>query len=256
MCPESDCSNLEHGGLAATEYGFLLAKPHNERLTDFRFDQAAGLAARHIYSPSENGHVYDVAAGDDRRFVVSVLEPTERDSAGAQRYTAALRIGSATESETIVLETHNLPGLGDPIGVAYSTAPDRTRFYVADRLGNQLRWSYLDQRNGKLGPPRTFWEMKAVEDKSTLLHMVTARVDGLGEVVFAGGPDGLYIFQPDEGVLLGKFVLHRPVKGLAWGRRGELFLTAGRYLCVLRTSVKDAPAPGAGDSKKVIESGS
>jgi hypothetical protein len=236
VCPEEACSSVEHGGLAAVGTTLLLSEPQRQRVAAIPLDPASppGAVPAVPYSAPANGRVYDVAAMGDAQFVVTTIERAPDGKAEGPNASATLQIGSLVAAAAPP-KAHKLPGVGIPLGVAYSTTPERSRFYVADLLGDTVRWSYHDQRDGQLGPPRTFWTMKVEGAPPALMHMVLGVLPGGDEVVFAGGPDGLYLFHPDDGALLAKYILGRPVQGLSWGRPGELFMTTGRYLCVLRT---------------------
>jgi len=242
VCPESDCAPVDHAGVTVVNTSLLLSEPHSQRVTEFKVSIQGGTSGafrRVVYSAPANEIVHDLAWLGGNRFVATT---SEASGSSPGDLSVALKIG-ATDSPSI--DTRKLEGFGVPVGVAYSSQRGRRRFYVADVADKVLRWSYVEPNESGVGQTRAFWTMRLDRPAPRLLHMVTAMAPWGGEIVFAGGPDGLYVFLPDEGVLLARYILGRPVEGISWGRPGELFLTAGRYLCVLVTRPVDIPSPAA-----------
>jgi hypothetical protein len=144
-----------------------------------------------------------------------------------------------------------VPGMYAPHPVGIWFSRDTQRLYVTDVSNGVQRWMYVEHANGKWStPPRTFWTTADTGSKLPVLrHLITGWNDAAAaeesrEIVFAGGPDGLYVMDP-AGLLLAKYSLGRPLSGLDWGRSGELFFSAGRFLAVLRVSDKVHPVNGS-----------
>jgi len=124
-----------------------------------------------------------------------------------------------------------------PNGIAFS--PDEKTLYVAQSDPQAAIWKKFPvKEDGTLG-------------EGVLLHDATdqvgklpglpdgLKVDAKGNL-FATGPGGVYIFNP-EGKLLGRISTGERTSNCAWGDDGStLYITADMYLCRIKTTTKGA----------------
>jgi len=124
-----------------------------------------------------------------------------------------------------------------PNGIAFS--PDEKTLYVAQSDPQAALWKAFPVKpDGTLG-------------KSRLLHDATSSVgelpglpDGLkvdqDGNLFATGPGGVYVFNP-EGELLGRLDTGERTANVGWGNDGSvLYICADSYLCRIQTKTKGA----------------
>lgn len=220
FCPDDDCESVvDHGGVMMGEGGHLfVADAHKRRLlmTD-------------IGNPGNSKAIASVRLGEIRD--VAVIGPDDVVVATTSDERGAIYEVDGAENVTLVA------GAAQPVGVAYS--PVSKRLYVADAGDRSMTWRIFERRDGWRETGilwhQTFdgpWARPALRSIA-----VGSDAGGNTDIIFAGADDGLYVFHAD-GSMLAKFSLGTPVSGLTWGAEGDLFLTAGRRLCVLRTKVR------------------
>jgi gluconolactonase len=124
-----------------------------------------------------------------------------------------------------------------PNGIAFS--PDEKILYVAQSDPKEAIWKafpVLD--DGTIGPGKTFADMTSLAGKAPGLPD-GMKVDAKGNL-FATGPGGCYIFNPD-GKILGRIETGEKTANCAWGNDGSvLYLCADMYLCRVKTTTKGA----------------
>lgn len=122
-----------------------------------------------------------------------------------------------------------------PNGIAFS--PDEKTLYVSQSDAKKAIWmAYPVKKDGTLGEGRVFY------DVTSSMGKLEGSPDGLkvdkeGNI-FATGPGGIYVFNP-EGKLLGRIDTGQRTSNCAWGDDGSvLYITADNYLCRIRTNTK------------------
>jgi sugar lactone lactonase YvrE len=243
VCPDGDCEPIEHGGLLVVGQQLVVSDEHQRRLLvrGLASDQSQKLESM---GKTVLGRVHDAASIAPGTIVVaeSAAGNDERVD-DADRQKAPHHRGAVyTLSHTGVREDVKAE-FEDPVGVAYS-ARDK-RLYVADISPNAETWRYFDREPSGWTEKGILWTapIKSPTERPRLQSIVIG-VDRerSSEIIFAAGPDGLYLLDP-AGVLLAKYMLSAPVSGLTWGDGGELFMTVGRRLCVLMTAARPADPP-------------
>jgi hypothetical protein len=233
MCPASECLDVEHGGIAIDDAGDLtVAEPHNDRVTTFRLGLRpparlpnAEVIGKVQYSGRAGTQLHDVTSVPGAGIVVAESSPLDTKLSSVRLF---------TNSEAPPLELVSGVQAPYPVGVWFSR--DTNRVYVTDVSNGVQRWLSVERVDGKWRTPRTFWSARDDSSKPPLLrHMITGWSEDGREVLFASGPDGLYVIDP-AGLLLAKYSLQRPLRGLDWGRSDELFFSSGRLLSVLRVN--------------------
>lgn len=129
-------------------------------------------------------------------------------------------------------------GMTRPNGIAFS--PDFSVLYVAQSDPKAAIWKAFPVKNdGTLGEGRVLYDATENFDKGWPGLPDGLKVDSTGNV-WATGPGGVYVFNPD-GKLLGRISTGERTANCAWGNDGStLYLTADTYLCRIQTLVKGA----------------
>jgi hypothetical protein len=241
ICPSGECAPVEHGGMTIGGDWLYVADAHQRKVTmrnlaDPRLGTRTigdGVVRRihDVVRVASNGQVVAESAVDD-----GVVLARDEKADPAETEGAVYELSDAGVRRNIEARfTH-------PVGLAYSSL--RKRLYVVDVRGRTQTWRYFER-------VETTWREKGVLWSETIAHaerwprlqsMAIGTSVANEEVVFAAGPDGLYLFHAD-GTLLAKYLLGAPVSGLTWGRNGELFMTVERRLCVLQTRARDGGVP-------------
>lgn len=125
-----------------------------------------------------------------------------------------------------------------PNGIAFS--PDFKTLYVAQSDPEAAIWkSFPVKDDGTLGEGKLFHDATENFKKGLPGLPDGLKVDGNGNV-FATGPGGVYVFNP-EGKLLGRISTGEKTANCGWGNDGTvLYMTADTYLCRIRTKTKGA----------------
>ena len=139
-----------------------------------------------------------------------------------------------TKDGTVTLLTREMTR---PNGIGFS--PDEKTLYVAQSDPARAIWlAFPVKADGTLGKSRVFHDATASVDKLPGLPD-GLKIDARGNV-FATGPGGVYVFNPD-GELLGRIDTGQKTANCAWGDDGStLYMAADSYLCRIRTSTKGA----------------
>jgi len=124
-----------------------------------------------------------------------------------------------------------------PNGIGFS--PDEKTLYVAQSDGKAKLWkAFSVKQDGTLGEARVFCD--STKWKPPLAgpgYPDGLKVDVHGNL-WATGPGGVLVFS-SKGKLLGRVNTGCPTANCAFGEDGStLFITAGRYLCRLRTTTR------------------
>jgi hypothetical protein len=245
-CPESECLDVAHGGVAVDDAGDItLTEPHADRITTFRLGlrppgrvREAEVIGKVQYSGRAGMLLHDVARVPGGGLVVA-----ESSSTDPKLSSVRLFLNGEPKGEALVSGVY----AGHPVGLWFSR--DTQRLYITDVSDGVQRWMYVERTNGQWSTPRTFWAAADSSSETPLLrHVITgwnaaAAGDESREIVFAGGSDGLYVIDP-AGLLLAKYVLGRSLSGLDWGRSGELFFASGRFIGVLHVAENVHPIKG------------
>ena len=125
-----------------------------------------------------------------------------------------------------------------PNGIAFS--PDFKTLYVAQSDPEAPIWkSFPVKEDGTLGEGKVFYDATENFKKGLPGLPDGLKVDSKGNV-WATGPGGVYVFQPD-GKLLGRISTGEKTANCGWGNDGStLYLTADTYLCRIKTKAKGA----------------
>ena len=119
-----------------------------------------------------------------------------------------------------------------PNGLVFS--PDEETLYVANSDGNNMVWYAYTVIHGIIGNQRVFYDANDQTETGAADGM---KVDVNGNI-FATGPGGVWVFDPD-GVHLGTIKPHEVPANVAWGDDGStLYMTArtGLYRVQLNTN--------------------
>lgn len=124
-----------------------------------------------------------------------------------------------------------------PNGIAF--APDYKTLYVAQSDPKAAIWkAFPVKSDGTLGKSRIIYDRTAFVGKTPGLPD-GLKVDTKGNL-FATGPGGVLVLSP-QGKLLGQLTTGEATGNCGWGEDGStLFITAGSYLCRIRTTTKGA----------------
>jgi hypothetical protein len=263
ICPEGECARIEHGGFVTNGTGaVVLCEGHARRLLAWKLtSNNPGKPDQYEYAGSYRTHFsgapLDAVAVADGTLVVALSAAIEETDTSGRPKSGELLLHKSEPKE--VTESTNLR-VNHPVGLAFSR--DENLLYVADVSAGQLTWRYFRYRDGRFTEAGVVWNLPLPARSAwpRLHHMVVGRTgpasaaaeaksrtgrspgDKPSEAVFAGGPDGLYVFR-GEGGLLAKYYLGAPVSGLAWGRNGELFMTIGRRVASLKTLPLETERP-------------
>ncbi len=145
----------------------------------------------------------------------------ELDFQGVYRYSAAGELELLTK------------GLSRPNGIALS--PDEGKLYVANSDPENAIWMVFDiSDDGKIHSGKIFYNVTDLVGQEPGLPD-GLKVDDQGNI-FATGPGGIWIFNPD-GNVLGKIKTGQATSNCAFGNNGKsLFITADMY--VLKVELK------------------
>lgn len=124
-----------------------------------------------------------------------------------------------------------------PNGIAFS--PDEKTLYVAQSDPKQAIWkAFPVNEDGTLGKSRILADVtKHVGTRPGLPDGL--KVDKHGNL-FASGPAGIYIFNP-QGKLLGRIHTGERTANCGWGNDGSvLYVCAHYYMCRIQTTTKGA----------------
>jgi sugar lactone lactonase YvrE len=244
VCPERHCISVDHGGLLLDRAGdLLLSDTQVGRLVvrdgaSFEFKGTVG-------SITLLRKVHDATMLPEGVLIVGESDLEDEDPEGRPTRGALYAVSADRTEKIDAVVSH-------PVGLAYS--PGERRLYVSDLGAAMKRWIYFQRAGSQWRQTGVLWSepIAGLRTRPLLQDMAigTGRVDssaGLNpaeasvaereaarEVVFAAGLDGIYVFHPD-GALLAKYVLGDVVTGLAWGDGGDLYLTSGRRVGMLRT---------------------
>lgn len=122
-----------------------------------------------------------------------------------------------------------------PNGIAFS--PDYKTMYVAQSDPEAAIWkSFPVKEDGTLGKGKLFYDATEAVEKLPGLPDGMA-VDQSGNI-WATGPGGVYVFNPD-GKLLGRLSTGERTANCTFGDDGStLYITADMYFCKVKTNVK------------------
>lgn len=237
ICPAGECQPTEHGGFVtnAAPHEIVFCESHARRLLTWSVSPAAkgpdGSSAARVETRVD-GIPLDAVAVSDGTIAVALSGEGDPSAAGQPAKPGRLvvyRGGAEISRETNVAH---------PVGLAFS----QDRLYVADVTSGQLVWAYFPYAiaEKKFGPKAVIWAVRLPVGGGlpALHHMVIGSAGGT-QAVFAGGPDGLYMFGRDGG-LLAKYYVGAPVSGLTWVGKDQLFMTIGRRLAHLQTQPVEA----------------
>ena len=249
ICPDGECVPVDLGGLVLDGDGHLLVAIRHQRRLLLRDLNPNGVATN--FGSVIRGDVHDavsVAPG-----IVVVGETIEEVSDDGRRRQVG-RLFEVSVEKPVAIDVR----VTRPVGLAYSQ--DRQRLYVADIDNGSERWRfYVKNAAGNWIEAGLVWteQLRSGEREPSLQSMVVAKGTAGDcakssspdcEAIFAAGPQGLYVFDPDGG-LLAKYLVGGGVAGLALSppkgkeRESELFMTLGRRLAVLKISALLARDP-------------
>jgi len=139
----------------------------------------------------------------------------ELDFQGVYRYSASGELELLTKD------------LSRPNGIAFS--PNEEKLYVANSDPENAIWMVYDiNNNGKILKGKIFYDVTDLVGKESGLPD-GLKVDDRGNI-FATGPGGVWIFNPD-GKVLGKIKTGQATSNCAFGNNGNsLYITADMYL--------------------------
>jgi len=246
VCPQGECAAVEHGGIAADSRMMYVSDPHRRRIMVYPLDRKGTPDA---FGDRILGNVHDVAVIDSTQLVIAQSAPLAQPDSSRSNTTTS----PDAKAGVYVLDRDHTPELQlvtndvtHPVGVAYSPI-NGGRIYVADIGDGRETWRYFDRNRGDKG-----WKEQGVIWSEALrnpedwprLQSIAVAPDGTREAIFAAAPDGLYLLEPEEG-LLAKYVLGGPVAGLDWANDDRLVMTFGRRLAMLNVAQRKAYAPDA-----------
>lgn len=121
-----------------------------------------------------------------------------------------------------------LDSLTRPNGIAFS--PDEKTLYVANSDPQKAIWmAYEVQSDGSLKNGRVFYNATSKISKEMPGLPDGLKINAQG-IIFATGPGGVWIFQPD-GIALGRIDTGQPTANCTFGNDGKaLYITANMYL--------------------------
>jgi hypothetical protein len=257
ICPDGGCEQVDHRGLLVDGDGrFLLSEAHEQRLltvtADNKFDSTLG--GPFAFNAVVDAAIDDTQPGQSTSILAIDSDRQITDSGDIKRSGRLLRV---LAGETKILDST----LTAPRGIAVS--PCRERVYVADTDDQTQKWIYYTKVGDGWQRTGVLWTASAhdYEHHQPALRSIAVAAAGrkddkfvtpanpngcAGEQVFAAGPEGLYVFDPD-GTLLAKFVVSEPVSGLTWSESSRydgsvrpeprLYMTIGHRLCYLDVAV-------------------
>ena len=238
VCPDGQCVAVDHRGLVFNPPGadghVLIADTNRQRLL-LRATNDKPMARPRGWSATLEGVTDATLGGDDRLFVTAAPDRGPRPAGSLFEISATQRDKAPVRIAT----------LEHPLGVGFD--PCRERIYVADVTDRQISWVYFEH-SGEQKWTRAVLASQPLPrevERPLLQDIAVARCSGKrdsasGGEVFAAGPDGLYVYDP-EGTLIARYRLKQPVAGLTWGIGEEaLYMTIGHRLARLRTGVRGA----------------
>jgi hypothetical protein len=239
ICPGGECEAAEHGGFVTNGVSdeIVFCESHARRVLAWKVIPAGGTTdtrdEKSKITTEVPGIPLDAVAVAKSTVAIALSgddTPPREGQAPKPGSVAIYRVG---QREPVVVEKN----VTRPVGLAFSQAKNaqaKDRLYVADVSSGQLVWEYFEYTDGRFGPASVIWAVRLPPPAWPRLHHMVTASDGESEAVFAGGPDGLYIFGRDGG-LLAKYYVGAGVSGLTWAAPDQLFMTIGRRLAVLRT---------------------
>jgi sugar lactone lactonase YvrE len=249
ICPDGECVPVDLGGLVLDADGHLLVAIRHQRRLLLRDLNQNGIATN--FGSVIRGDVHDAASVAPG--IVVVGETVEEVSDDGRRRQVG-RLFEVGAEKPVPIDVR----VARPVGLAYSQ--DRQRLYVADIDNGSERWRfYVKNAAGNWIEAGMVWteQLPSGEREPSLQSMVVVKgtvgacaksTSPECEAIFAAGPQGLYVFDPDGG-LLAKYLVGGGVTGLALSppkgeeRESELFMTLGRRLAVLKISALLARNP-------------
>lgn len=128
--------------------------------------------------------------------------------------------------------------LDRPNGLAFS--PDFETLYVAQSDPEAAIWmAFPVKEDGTLDEGELFYDATDAVGEGLPGLPDGLKVDEDGNL-WATGPGGVYVFQPD-GTLIGRIATGERTANVAWGNDGSvLYITADTYLCRIQTKTKGA----------------
>ena len=150
----------------------------------------------------------------------------------------SLKTGKPTENLKLITDEFNLPN-----GITFS--PGFIKAYVSNSDPKNAYWKVFDvSEDGTFTNGRVFFNATELIERGHKGNPDGMKVDSRGNL-FASGPGGVLIFNPD-GKLLGR--LHtgnKTVSNVAFGSNGVLYMTATDSILRVKTSAKAAKLTGA-----------
>jgi hypothetical protein len=246
VCPQGECAAVEHGGIRLYSGMMYVSDPHRRRVMVYRLDREDSPDPPDAFGDRILGNVHDVAVIDGSQLVVAQSAPSAQpDSPRASTATgpdakAGVYVLNSDRTKALQVITNDVT---HPVGVAYSPI-NGGRVYVADIAAGRETWRYFDHNATGWKEQGVIWSeaLRNPEDWPRLQSIVVAP-DDTREAIFAAAPDGLYLLEPEEG-LLAKYVIGGPVAGLSWASDNRLVMTVGRRLATLNVAPKRAYASG------------
>lgn len=124
-----------------------------------------------------------------------------------------------------------------PNGISFS--PDEKTLYVAQSDPKAALWKAFPVK-----PDGTLGKSRILHDATSSVGKLPGLPDGLkvdkDGNLFATGPGGVYVFNP-EGELLGRLDTGERTANVGWGNDGSvLYICADSYLCRIQTKTKGA----------------
>lgn len=223
-------------GLTYNKNGELVACEHGDRRISFLTHNGGkrtlvdNYEGKRFNSPNDlvfksNGDLYFTdppyglpkQADDERR---------EMDYCGVYRFSADHKLTLLTKIMT------------RPNGLAFS--PDEKTLYVAQSDPEASIWRAFEVKaDGTLGKDRVFFDSTPMRKKYEKGLPDGMKVDAKGNV-FATGPGGVLIFDPD-GTLLGVLETGEATANCGWGNDGStLYICADMYIARIRLTTKGA----------------
>ena len=242
VCPEGECAAVEHGGLAVHGGTLYVSDFHRRRVIEYDIDRTGSENPPRAFGERLLGNVHDIALVDPDRLVVAesapftrTMSPGDTTAARSEQRGSVYMLNRRGATDEVVTGdvTH-------PVGVAYSSI-NGGRVYVADIAGGRETWRYFDRTPSGWKEKGVIWTepLRDPADWPRLQSIVVAQ-DGNREAIFAAATDGLYLLEPEEG-LLAKYLIGGPVEGLSWADETRLVMTTGRRLAILKVAARKPP---------------
>lgn len=247
MCPGESCANVDQRGLAISGSRLFSAEHGRQRI---------GLRTVPPYSPgtNENGE-WLVSASSETGEVQRLTGPSGLTSAGKllfitddgpRRVTTAKSVeGDQTKSTegatgqlggAYVCAAENcLPeSIGGPLRhpTGITAVGEDGPIFVAETDSEEVRWPiFVKSSEGHWSSAGLLGSASIRNSAVPLPSFLGIAVENSGQIVFAAGPGGLYIFDR-TGTVLGRILFDEPVTGVST-RGSQVYLAVGHMLCLL-----------------------